>query len=315
MNQPNIAVIIPAYNSAKTITTAVRSVLADEGVVREVIVYDDASTDETSRVVNEIRGPKVQLLRGTKNHGPGFARDVAMSEVSAPWIAFLDADDTCKPGRLEVLLSAAVATGADVVFDDALVCRDTARGLVGVDRVHGKHAFGARGDQPCVFSAERYISAPRLLIHPLVRTATIRESGLRHSSRRFGEDAEFYLRLAYVGARFCYVPQALYLYRITKGSLTARAQDHSLMRKCLEDCATWPEWGQNAKAAFAKKIIALTRQEAAYAVVDAARAGRALTAVQLALSNPAATAVLMRKCWGRVRRYGRALMPAMSDRK
>lgn len=310
----NVALVIPAHNASSTIAYAIRSVLTGTRTVSEVAVYDDASTDKTCRVVESLGDQRIKLLGGRVNCGPGVSRDIAISAVSASWVAFVDADDACKPGRLEALMRAAVTTGADVVFDDALVCRDTPRGLVGVDRVHGKHAFGAHGGQPCLVTAERYISAPRLLIHAMVRTAFIREHGIRHSTRRFGEDAEFYLRLAYAGAKFCYVPQALYLYRVSRGSLTARTQDHSLMRKCLESCAAWPKWDEHAKAAFAAKITSLLHSEAAYAIIGALRAGRAMEAMRLAARDPAAISVLLRKGSRRIRQFTRALGPAIVER-
>lgn len=120
----------------------------------------------------------------------------------------------------------------------------------------------------------------------MIRTDLIRRHGIQHSSRRFAEDAEFYLRLALAGAKFCYVPEPLYYYRITPGSLTAQAKDPTLMRKCLEECALWEGWWPSAQEAFQKKFSTLKTNEALYHLADAIRRRRFSTASGLLLSHP-----------------------------
>lgn len=98
-----ISVIIPAYNAAGFIEAALQSV-ADQGRNDiEVIVVDDASTDDTVRVV-ENSVSSVRLLQQSANGGPAAARNRGMEEARGEWIAFLDADDRWLPGKLELQL-------------------------------------------------------------------------------------------------------------------------------------------------------------------------------------------------------------------
>ncbi len=127
-----------------------------------------------------------------------------------------------------------------------------------------------------------------------MRKSMIHTHGVRHSSRRFAEDAEFYLRLALAGAKFCYVPEPLYYYRITPGSLTAQAKDPSLMRQCLEACAQWKGWSPSVQSAFQTKIDSLHVNEAMYDLAGAVRGRRFGRAARLLAAEPRLLARLPR---------------------
>lgn len=241
--------------------------------------------DSTCAVIRSISGPRLTLLYNEANLGPGLSRDRAIAASNGEWIALIDADDICAPERLSRMLDAASATGADVVFDDLMMCHDTDTGLKPWQPLHGRHAFGSKG-LPSLIEIESYIRSSRLLIKPIIRTSFIRQHNIRHSARRFAEDAEFILRLAHAGARFCYVPAPMYLYRITPGSLTAQARNPALMRQVVEACAQWPGWSPAVLEAFKDKIVALTRNEQLYALKAAVRQGQVGSVLNLLAASP-----------------------------
>lgn len=116
-DRPAVTVIVPAWNSARTIERAIRSVL-DAGLEAvEVVVVDDASTDETVAVVERIAAvdPRVVLLRSETNRGPSVARNRALEAARGTWLTFLDADDRLLPGGLAALVHAATGPGSDGV--------------------------------------------------------------------------------------------------------------------------------------------------------------------------------------------------------
>lgn len=102
----DVTVVIPAYNCARTIERAVASVAAQTYKPREVIVVDDASTDNTIAVVSdELRKhPDIQirLIRHPENRGPAVARNTGWGQAQGIFIAFLDADDAWHPQKLEM---------------------------------------------------------------------------------------------------------------------------------------------------------------------------------------------------------------------
>ena len=107
-----VSVIIPAYNATGFITRAIQSAQAQTAPPLEVIVIDDGSTDTTAQVVEDYAKQQgvdcsdaqcivpVRLLRQT-NGGPAAARNHGAREAKGEWLAFLDADDTYLPHKLE----------------------------------------------------------------------------------------------------------------------------------------------------------------------------------------------------------------------
>jgi glycosyltransferase involved in cell wall biosynthesis len=101
---PEVSVIIPTYNSANYLTQAVDSVLAQTFRDNEILVVDDGSTDETEDVMRRYNSP-VRYIR-QKNGGVASARNRGIAESRGRYIAFLDADDTWYPIKLERQLAA-----------------------------------------------------------------------------------------------------------------------------------------------------------------------------------------------------------------
>jgi glycosyltransferase involved in cell wall biosynthesis len=97
---PLVTAIIPAYNGAsRYLDQAIESVLAQTCHDLELIVVDDASTDETSRVV--LRYPQARYLRRSTNGGQAAARNDGARLATGVFLAFLDQDDLWKTTFLE----------------------------------------------------------------------------------------------------------------------------------------------------------------------------------------------------------------------
>ncbi|TWU32603.1 glycosyltransferase family 2 protein [Novipirellula artificiosorum] len=94
-----VTVVIPAYNSEKTIIEALESVLSQTLLPSEIIVIDDGSVDGTGRIANGL-SDLINVIR-QENSGSSAARNRGIKEARGEWIAFLDADDQWKSNRLE----------------------------------------------------------------------------------------------------------------------------------------------------------------------------------------------------------------------
>jgi len=121
---PEISVIIPAYNTEAYIKRAIDSILGQTFTDFEIVVVDDASTDNTVQVLSEIHDPRLKVFRQAQNGGAGAARNRALQEATGNWIAVLDSDDWYAPERLERLLALAQARQADMVADDLYIIED-----------------------------------------------------------------------------------------------------------------------------------------------------------------------------------------------
>lgn len=88
------SVIIPVHNKGLHIGKSIESVLAQTYQHFELLLIDDASTDNSLEVMQQFHDPRIRILR-RKQPGPGgyAARNLGIKEARAEWIGFLDADD------------------------------------------------------------------------------------------------------------------------------------------------------------------------------------------------------------------------------
>jgi glycosyltransferase involved in cell wall biosynthesis len=101
----SVSVIIPAYNSASTITRALQSVTAQTHAPKEIIVVDDASTDNTRELAANFASTSsvpLRVITQSANGGPSAARNTGWDAATSDYIAFLDADDQWHPRKIEL---------------------------------------------------------------------------------------------------------------------------------------------------------------------------------------------------------------------
>jgi glycosyltransferase involved in cell wall biosynthesis len=99
-----LSVIIPTWNRAHLVCDAINSALDQRPGDVEVIVVDDASTDNTGDVVTRIYGDWIRLLRLMDRSGAGAARNAGVALARGEFVAFLDSDDVWLPGKLDAEL-------------------------------------------------------------------------------------------------------------------------------------------------------------------------------------------------------------------
>jgi len=100
--QPLVSVVLPTYNRAHFIGQAVTSALNQTYQNIELIVVDDGSTDETSRVIATFDDERLSYIRLPENVGRSAARNKALGLVRGDFVAFLDSDDYFLPGKTEL---------------------------------------------------------------------------------------------------------------------------------------------------------------------------------------------------------------------
>lgn len=105
---PTVSVMVPMFNAANTITTALNSLLAQTWPSIELLLVDDASEDDTLHTVRQQlatspprTGIRVKLLRHRENQGAYAARNTALAEASGGFITTHDSDDWSHPQKLE----------------------------------------------------------------------------------------------------------------------------------------------------------------------------------------------------------------------
>lgn len=103
---PAVSVILPTYNQAAYLAQAIESVRRQTCTDWELIVVDDGSTDETPRVLDACHDDsRIRVIR--KTHAErAVARNHGIASSSAPYVAFLDADDVWFPEKLDEQVAA-----------------------------------------------------------------------------------------------------------------------------------------------------------------------------------------------------------------
>lgn len=114
---PLVSVIIPTHNRAKYLQRAVNSVLSQTFKDFEIIIVDDASSDNTKEILEELKrqGLRIKSFRLDQNRGAQVARNKGIKASCAKWIAFLDSDDEWLNRKLERQFLLANETRAEVI--------------------------------------------------------------------------------------------------------------------------------------------------------------------------------------------------------
>ena len=98
-----VSIIMPYFNCGKYVEETIRSVQAQTYQNWEIIFMDDCSTDDTIRIVSDIKekDDRIHLYQNHCNCGAAISRNNALQEAHGKWIAFLDSDDLWEPIKLE----------------------------------------------------------------------------------------------------------------------------------------------------------------------------------------------------------------------
>ena len=202
MAEPGIAVIIPAYNSARYLGETLESVAWQTLQPAEVIVVDDGSTDCTAAIAASFPGVRVVAQ---ENAGPSVARNVGVAAAASPVIAFLDADDIWLPDKLELQMAAQLA-------DESIGC------VLGQLR-----SFLSDGcEMPASYRAEALgkVAPSPLPTSWFLRREVFDRVGPFTPDLRLSEDVEWVGRAKNLGVRFFEVPAVLSLRRIHEANIS-----------------------------------------------------------------------------------------------
>lgn len=237
---PAVSILTPAFDVARFIGATLDSVLAQTAPDWEMVVVDDGSEDGTAAVVSSRKDPRIRLIRQA-NAGVSAARSRAIEAARGDAILFLDADDWLAPDAL-ARLSAALAESPDAVG------------------AYGAFAFVAEdarpGDPPLRRKTGPFPSGDileRLLVenlfanggHLLLRRGAVERAGPFLSHVRYGEDWEYWTRLALQGP-FAVVPG-------TEPLLFVRQRTGSAYNRMARDPAAFAPAMQ---AIFANPVLA-----------------------------------------------------------
>jgi glycosyltransferase involved in cell wall biosynthesis len=197
-----ISILMPAFNAARTIAQAIRSIQMQSFSDWELLVLDDASVDNTATIVRSLREPRVHLYCAEKNQGIVCRLNEGILRSRGQYIARMDADDIAFPERLERQYQFLETHSEISVVGSRIVIFDDSGQVLGMPDIPTDHSG---------LCARRWDAIP--LPHPtwLAKKAWFAEH--RYSSHAYlAEDQELLLRASY-RSRFACLPDVLLGYR------------------------------------------------------------------------------------------------------
>jgi glycosyltransferase involved in cell wall biosynthesis len=207
IKNPKVSVIIPTYNRAHLIDKAIKSVLNQTYQDYEIIVVDNASTDNTKEVVKGFNNFKIRYIYYCDNRGSSVARNVGIRASQGEFIALLDSDDEWLPEKLdrqvEVLQNESPEVG--VVYSDVLYIDENSKNMNRKLRNPKKEGYIYED-----LLGGNCVGTPSAL---LIKKECFHRFGLFDDLLKYHEDWDMWIRIAKY-YRFVFIEVPLVKYRL-----------------------------------------------------------------------------------------------------
>jgi glycosyltransferase involved in cell wall biosynthesis len=177
----------------------------------ELLVWLDGCTDGTKDVVRAITDRRVKFFESQEKLGQGIASNELLARASGEFVARLDADDVCIPGRFRLQLKVIQKKGWDIIVGGAIKFR--------LEKLSFKPSF------PLSLDSNEFNHSLVVLNSAFHSTMVVRKSSLtedlKYEKRKGAEDYMFLLNAAIAGLKIGSIPFPLIMYRLHIGQITA----------------------------------------------------------------------------------------------
>jgi mycofactocin glycosyltransferase len=219
---PCVSIVIPTYNRVKELERCLRSLFALDYPLHclEIIVVDDASTDDTGSLLQHIvqeaatHDLEMRVVRHEKRHGVGISRNTGAEAARYNLVAFIDSDCVASPGWLKELVPAFQDTRIAAV--GGMIRAYERKTLLGrYEDVRSSLFMGMQPQQVRLEGPLTYLPTANMVVR---RTTWKKLAGFAPMAQ--GEDVDFCRRLLTSGAAMNYLPRGIVYhdYRTTLGA-------------------------------------------------------------------------------------------------
>jgi glycosyltransferase involved in cell wall biosynthesis len=215
--ESSISVVVPSYNSAHYLPKAIAGIRMQAWPDLEIIIIDDGSSDDTTEILNRLRGNDLRILQQA-NKGPAAARNLGICAAHGTWVAFLDADDFWLPLKLKTQMEMlAKGPAAGFSYGPGIYLYSS-----GYERIQRPAKSGTDIFWDLLWGPQFGMSSV------IVRRDCFNQVGLFDPALRMGEDWDMWLRLS---ARWsgAYMQDPLVVYRVTEQKAKYRSE---LLERC-----------------------------------------------------------------------------------
>ena len=214
MKETFFSIVITAYNCEKYIEKCIFSVLNQNFREYELIIIDDCSSDNTLKIIENIKDNRIKIFSLPQNQGVSNARNTAIKASNGEYIFFLDCDDYIENNLLKEAYNELLSSKADVLFCPYFVFWEN----------KNKYKFSNpqyRMDKikklPRPFDKE---NAKNIIYETNYEVCTkfykrsfLLDNNICFKTLLFGEDLPFYWEIIQKAQKFSYLEKQYYCYR------------------------------------------------------------------------------------------------------
>lgn len=207
MEKELVSVIIACYNAEKYIDECIKSLLAQSYQNFEIIICDDASTDNSYQLLKkwQTKDARIKLMQNIKNKHAAASRNSCLEIANGKYILIQDIDDISTPNRIKVLLDNIVANNVDFVSSSMATIDDN--GNVNYDHLLKHKKFPSKYD----FLWGISFNHPAAMFYKEILKKV---NGYRVAEETIvSEDYDLFMRLYANDAKGMNIDETLYLYR------------------------------------------------------------------------------------------------------
>jgi glycosyltransferase involved in cell wall biosynthesis len=221
---PLVSVIVPVYNVEKYVKECIRSIREQRYENLEIIVVNDASTDRTAVILDELAGAesRMRIIHLSENVGALSARSLGVSAARGDLVAFVDGDDFVHSEYLSCLVRALSRDAADIAMCGA--ARVAGERVVDEGFIKFTKPLVVRENLLGEFCKNRFGTG--VLWNKLYKRACIDAAFSKEidPELRNGEDYVLNLVAFQMANSVTVIPETLYYYRLREGSISRAGQ-------------------------------------------------------------------------------------------
>ena len=219
----DVTVLMAVYNGGRFVKDAVDSVLAQSGVEFEFVVVDDGSTDDTRAILAAAQDPRLTVVTNDQNAGLTASLNRGLALARGTFVARMDADDACLPGRLAAQARTLQSGKAAISF-----CRCFLE-----DEATGKREIWTEGDWPLIRWRGLFTNSYGKHSAAMFRRDAVLTLGGYDPSFRRAQDYDLWDRCIAAGLGVVYVREPLLRYRLHENAITVRHGVEQQAAACL----------------------------------------------------------------------------------
>ncbi len=208
-----VSVILPCFNAASSVRSSIQSILDQTFEDWELIIVDDASTDQSVNVVTAILDKRIKLVQLSKNNGYPVAMNEGIAQAKGKYIARMDADDISAPTRLQEQVKA-LELNSGASFCGVARYRISPGGKMYADKKKPEHYY-------LMETWEDLIQGKRIFTDPsvMIDRSKLEAVGGYRTFQRSGMDVDLWLRAMEKFGHCVTITNPLFGKRLEPGSL------------------------------------------------------------------------------------------------